>query len=245
MRILPAIDLLGGKCVRLTQGDYNRVTTYSDDPAEMARYWESLGAEGLHLVDLDGAKAGKPVNLDAIRHIVDAVGIPTEIGGGIRSVQTAQEYLDLGITQIIFGTAAIENPDLVLAAADLFPERVLVGLDVKDGKPAVKGWLETADLDPVELAIRFAAMGAAGVIYTDISRDGALKGANVEGLRAFASAVELPVTASGGVTSVDDIRAIAALGGLGVTGVIIGKALYDGAIRLEDAVAAAAEVEQL
>jgi len=239
MRILPAIDLLGGKCVRLRQGNYGDVTEYSDDPVAMARKWAGLGAHGLHLVDLDGAKEGRPVNRDAIRAIAGAVDIPIEIGGGIRTVQTVSDYLDLGAAQVILGTAAVQNPDLALAAADLFPDRVLVGLDVKDGRPATRGWTQTESLDPVELAETFAAMGVAGIIYTDISRDGMLAGANIEGLRAFAEKIDLPVTASGGVTSVEDVRAICALEPSGVTAMIIGKALYDGRLGLAEALAAA------
>ena len=236
IRLLPAIDLLDGMVVRLKKGDYGQKTVYSDDPASFARKWSDSGADAIHLVDLDGAKAGKPVNKDAIRAIVRSADIPVEIGGGIRSVQTITEYLDLGIYQVILGTAAIEQPDLVLAAADLYPDRILVGIDVKDGKPATKGWLETSEDDPVELAGKFAAMGAAGIIYTDISRDGALVGANIEGLKAFASAVDIPVTASGGVTDANDVRAIAQLAPFGVTGMIIGKALYEGNLSIEEAV---------
>jgi phosphoribosylformimino-5-aminoimidazole carboxamide ribotide isomerase len=236
IRLLPAIDLLDGMVVRLKKGDYGQKTVYSDDPASFARKWSDSGADAIHLVDLDGAKAGRPVNKDAIRAIVRSADIPVEIGGGIRSVQTITEYLDLGVYQVILGTSAIEQPDLVLAAADLYPDRILVGIDVKDGKPATKGWLETSEDDPVELAGKFAAMGAAGIIYTDISRDGALVGANIEGLKAFASAVDIPVTASGGVTDANDVRAIAQLAPFGVTGMIIGKALYEGNLSLEEAV---------
>lgn len=237
VRLLPAIDLLDGMVVRLKKGDYGQKTVYSDDPASFARKWSDSGADAIHLVDLDGAKAGRPVNKDAIRAIVREADIPVEIGGGIRTVQTVEEYFDLGVYQVILGTAAFENPDLVLAAADLYPDRILVGMDVKDGKPATKGWLETVDNDPVELAEKFAAMGAAGIIYTDISRDGALVGANVEGLKTFASAVDIPVTASGGVTDIRDVKAIAALEQFGVTGMIIGKAIYEGTLSLEEAVA--------
>jgi len=238
MRILPAIDLLDGKCVRLRQGRFDDVTVYSADPAEMAAKWRDMGAEGLHLVDLDGAREGRPVNRETIKTIVDTAEMPIEIGGGVRSVQVVSEYLDLGASQAILGTAAIENPDLVMAAADLFPDRILVGLDVKDGKPATKGWLETVSDDPVELARKFADMGAAGIIYTDISRDGMLEGANIDGLRHFAEQLDIPVTASGGVTSVDDVRAIASLEPVGVSSIIIGKALYDGALDLEEALRA-------
>lgn len=232
MRILPAIDLMDGKVVRLRKGEFTEKIVYSDDPAGMAKKFVDMGAEGLHLVDLDGAKAGYPVNRDAIRAIVNAADVPVEIGGGIRSVQTVSDYLDLGVAQVILGTAAIEHPDLVLAAADLFPDRILVGIDVKDGKPATKGWLETVDADPVTLTERFAAMGAAGIIYTDISRDGMLAGPNLEGLKQFAQAIDLPVTASGGVTSLDDVRAICELEQYGVDSMIIGKAIYDGALDL-------------
>ena len=237
VRLLPAIDLLDGMVVRLKKGDYGQKTVYSDDPASFARKWSDSGADAIHLVDLDGAKVGRPVNKDAIRAIVREADIPVEIGGGIRTVQTVTEYLDLGVYQVILGTAAFENPDLVLAAADLYPDRILVGMYVKDGKPATKGWLETVEDDPVLLTEKFAAMGAAGIIYTDISRDGALVGANVEGLKTFASAVDIPVTASGGVTDIRDVKAIAELEKFGVTGMIIGKAIYEGTLSLDEAVA--------
>jgi phosphoribosylformimino-5-aminoimidazole carboxamide ribotide isomerase len=237
VRLLPAIDLLDGMVVRLKKGDYGQKTVYSDDPASFARKWSDSGADAIHLVDLDGAKAGRPVNKDAIRAIVRSADIPVEIGGGIRTIQTVTEYFDLGIYQVILGTSAFENPDLVLACADLYPDRILVGMDVKDGKPATKGWLETVDDDPVLLAEKFTAMGAAGIIFTDISRDGALVGANIEGLKAFASAVDIPVTASGGVTDIRDVKAIAELEKYGVTGMIIGKAIYEGTLSLEEAVA--------
>jgi len=239
MIILPAIDLMGGKVVRLRKGAFEDKVVYSDNPSDMAAQFAEMGAEGLHLVDLDGAKEGKPVNKAQIKAIVDEAGVPVEIGGGVRSVQTVSEYLDLGVSQVILGTAAIENPDFVLAAADLFPDRILVGIDVKDGRPATRGWLETVDDDPVTLAERFAAMGAAGIIYTDISRDGMLEGANVEGLKAFAQAVDLPVTASGGVTTIDDVRAIMGLESYGVTSMIIGKAIYDKTLDLAEALALA------
>lgn len=239
MRILPAIDLLGGKCVRLIKGDYERVTVYSGSPGQMAKKWAGMGAEGLHVVDLDGAREGAPVNREAIRAIADEGGVPIEIGGGVRSVQTASDYLDLGASQVILGTAAIEDPNLVLAAADLFPERILVSVDVKDGKPATRGWIETVEDDPVALAEKFASMGAAGIVYTDISRDGMLAGPNLAGLRRFAESLDIPIVASGGVTTAEDIRAIKELEPLGVSSAIIGKALYDGAISLPDALAAA------
>ena len=235
MRILPAIDLMDGKVVRLRRGAFEEKVIYSDNPAEMAMKWADMGAEGLHLVDLDGAREGRPVNKSSIRDIVDSAGIPVEIGGGVRSVQTVSEYLDLGASHVILGTAAIENPDFALAAADLYPERILVGIDVKDGCPATRGWVETVDQDPVALAERFASMGVTGIVYTDISRDGMLSGANVEGLKSFAEAIDLPVTASGGVTTIEDVRAILELEPYGVESIIIGKAIYDETLDLAEA----------
>lgn len=238
MRILPAIDLMDGQVVRLRKGAYADKTVYSNDPAAFAKKWTELGADGIHVVDLDGAKAGAPVNKKAIKAIVDATNAPVQIGGGVRSVSTVGEYIDLGVSQVILGTAAISNPDIVLAASDLYPESILVGIDIKNGRPATKGWTETVDEDPVALTERFAAMGAAGVIYTDISRDGMLSGANVEGLKSFAKAVDLPVVASGGVTSLADVKAISALEQYGVYAMIIGKALYDGKLELAEVVSA-------
>ena len=236
MILLPAIDLMDGQVVRLVRGDYDQKTVYSDDPAATAKKFADMGAEMIHLVDLDGAKSGHPVNKDAIKAIVDAAGIPVEVGGGIRTIDTIQEYFDLGASQIVLGTAAIKNPDFVLSAADLFPDRIFVGIDVKDGKPATRGWLDTVDADPITLARKFATMGAGGIVYTDISRDGMLQGANIEGLKEFAEAIDIPVTASGGVTTIDDIKAIAGLQQYGVLAVIVGKAIYDGTIDLAEAI---------
>jgi phosphoribosylformimino-5-aminoimidazole carboxamide ribotide isomerase len=241
MKILPAIDLMEGKVVRLRKGDYADKTVFSDNPAAVARTFADAGAEMIHLVDLDGAKAGRPINIDAIRAISDAAQLPIEVGGGIRSIETIAAYLDLGATQVVLGTVAIENPDFVLAAADLFPDRIWVGLDCKDGKPATKGWVETVDVDPIELAERYAAMGAAGIVYTDIAKDGMMEGPNLAGLKAFAEGVSLPVIASGGVSSVADVAAIAGLGVANIAGAIVGRAIYDGAIDLKEAIAAARE----
>ena len=235
MIIYPAIDILGGKCVRLRQGDYDEVVEYSDDPVEMAYRWVDEGAQALHLVDLDGARAGITINNDIIEKIAKTCGAPVQVGGGIRTVEAAATYLDLGVEKVIFGTVSIENPLIVMAAASQFPGRVMVGLDIKSGKPATKGWLETADLNPIDLGKRFSEMGVAGIIYTDISRDGMLIGANVEGVRHFANNVDLPVIVSGGVTSLDDVIAVKKLAEYGVIGMIIGKALYDGALSLKEA----------
>ncbi len=241
MIILPAIDMIDGKVVRLTKGDYSQKTVYGDDPAKVAESFCDKGAEMIHLVDLDGAKAGYPVNTEQIKDICRRADAPVEVGGGIRNLETIQKYFDLGVAQVVLGTAAIENPDFVLSASDLFPDRILVGIDIKDGKPATKGWLETVDIDPIKLANRFADMGASGVIFTDISRDGMNEGANVTGLRDFAKNVDLPVTASGGVTTLDDIRAISKLSQFGVTSAIVGKAIYDGKIDLAEAIKVARE----
>jgi len=241
MIIYPAIDLLGGKCVRLRQGDYDDITEYSSNPVEMALRWAQQGAQALHIVDLDGARSGARVNDAVIAQIAREVKIPIQVGGGIRTVETAAKYLDLGVARVIFGTAAVENPLIVMAAADQFPGRALVGIDVKAGKPATRGWKETSSIDPIELGKRFAELGAAGIIYTDISRDGMLKGVNLEGVRHFATNVNIPVIVSGGVTTTDDVRNVTAMAPLGVAGMIIGKALYDGALDLKAALAIAAQ----
>jgi phosphoribosylformimino-5-aminoimidazole carboxamide ribotide isomerase len=235
MLILPAIDLLGGKCVRLRQGDYDDVVEYSSDPVEVAWRWADEGAQAIHIVDLDGARSGMRMNNDVIAQIAKELKIPIQVGGGVRTAEAAAEYLDLGVERVIFGTAAVENPLIVMAAADQYPGRVLVGIDVKAGKPATKGWRETVSLDPIELGKRFAEMGAAGIIYTDISRDGMMKGVNLEGVRHFATNVNLPVIVSGGVTTLDDVRNVLALASIGVSGMVIGKALYDGALDLKAA----------
>ncbi|MDH4182631.1 MAG: 1-(5-phosphoribosyl)-5-[(5-phosphoribosylamino)methylideneamino]imidazole-4-carboxamide isomerase [Nitrospinota bacterium] len=241
MLILPAIDILDGKCVRLRQGDYDEVVEYSTDPVKMAMRWVEQGAQALHLVDLDGARAGAPINKGIIEKIAKASGVPVQVGGGIRTVETAAAYLEAGAAKVIFGTAAIENPLIVMAASDQFPGRVMVGLDVKNGKPATKGWKESSTQNPIDLAKRFAEMGAAGIIYTDISRDGMLKGVNLEGVRHFTTNVTLPVIVSGGVATMADVSDVLELAPLGVSGLIIGKALYDGAVDLKQALAVAGQ----
>ncbi|MDH5510276.1 MAG: 1-(5-phosphoribosyl)-5-[(5-phosphoribosylamino)methylideneamino]imidazole-4-carboxamide isomerase [Nitrospinota bacterium] len=235
MIIYPAIDILDGKCVRLRQGDYDEVVQYSDDPVDMAYRWVDGGAKALHLVDLDGARAGFPINNDIIATISRTVGVPVQVGGGIRNVEAAAAYLDLGVDKVIFGTAAIENPLIIMAAADQYPGRIMVGLDIKSGKPATKGWLETAELNPIDLAKRFSEMGVAGIIYTDISRDGMLQGVNIQAVKHFADNVDLPIIVSGGVTNLDDVRDVMELVEHGVMGLIIGKALYAGELKLKDA----------
>ncbi len=239
MVIIPAIDLKGGKCVRLLQGDFERVTVYSDHPVEMAKAWREKGAERLHLVDLDGSIAGNPRNVAIISQIVKSVGVPVEIGGGIRDISTIQRYLDMGVQWVILGTAALKDRSFVYNACDLFPGHVILGIDANNGKVAVEGWTEQSAITALELAISYENRGIAAVIYTDISRDGMQTGVNVEGTRVLAEAVDIPVIASGGVATLDDIKRLLPLEESGIAGVIIGKALYSGAIALEEAISLA------
>lgn len=237
MIVIPAIDLKEGKCVRLEQGLMDKDTVFCDNPAEQAREWERQGGELLHIVDLDGAFAGKPANKSAIEAIVKAVRIPTQLGGGIRDIETIKAYLDLGLSRVILGTAAQRNPKLVEEACKLFPGRIVVGIDAKNGLVAVQGWAEVTDVYAVDLARLFEGYGVTAVIYTDISRDGMMQGPNVEATRALAEAISIPVIASGGLSSLKDIENLMAVESAGVTGVITGKAIYTGAIKLAEAVA--------
>lgn len=237
MIVIPAIDLKEGKCVRLEQGLMDKDTVFCDNPAEQAREWERQGGELLHIVDLDGAFAGKPANKSAIEAIVKAVRIPTQLGGGIRDIETIKAYLDLGLSRVILGTAAQRNPKLVEEACKLFPGRIVVGIDAKNGLVAVQGWAEVTDVYAVDLARLFEGYGVTAVIYTDISRDGMMQGPNVEATRVLAEAISIPVIASGGVSSLKDIENLMAVESAGVTGVITGKAIYTGAIKLAEAVA--------
>jgi len=234
--VIPAIDLKGGKCVRLEQGLMERDTVFCDNPAEQAREWVRQGGELLHMVDLDGAFAGVPKNRDAIAAIVDSIAIPTQLGGGIRDISTIEAYLSLGVGRIILGTAAQRNPELVMEGCRLFPGRIAVGIDAKDGLVAVKGWAEVTDISAVDLARKFEGYGVATIIYTDISRDGMMSGPNIAATKALAEAVSIPVIASGGVSSLRDIENLMAIESSGVSGVITGKAIYTGAIRLAEAI---------
>ena len=236
MIVIPAIDLKEGRCVRLEQGLMDKDTVFCDNPAEQAREWERQGGELLHIVDLDGAFAGKPANKSAIEAIVKAVRIPTQLGGGIRDIETIKAYLDLGLSRVILGTAAQRNPKLVEEACKLFPGRIVVGIDAKNGLVAVQGWAEMTDVYAVDLARLFEGYGVTAIIYTDISRDGMMQGPNVEATRALAEAISIPVIASGGVSSLKDIENLMAVESAGVTGVITGKAIYTGAIKLAEAV---------
>jgi len=237
MIVIPAIDLKEGKCVRLEQGLMDKDTVFNDNPAAQARAWQDQGAELLHIVDLDGAFAGEPKNRGAIEAILAAITIPSQLGGGIRDIATIEAYLKLGLSRVIIGTAAQRNPELVKEACALFPGRIVVGIDARDGMVAVQGWAEVTDITAVDLARKFEDCGVAAIIYTDISRDGMLQGPNLEATKALAEAVSIPVIASGGVSSLDDIRNLMAIEASGVTGVITGKAVYTGAIKLAEAVA--------
>lgn len=236
MIVIPAIDLKEGNCVRLEQGEMNRDTVFSDNPAQQALKWQEAGAELLHLVDLDGAFAGIPKNKAAIEAIIKAIRIPAQLGGGIRDIATIEAYLSLGLSRVIIGTAAQRNPELVIEACQKFPGRIVVGIDAKNGMVAVQGWAELTDISAVDLARKFEDCGVAAIIYTDISRDGMMGGPNLEATRALAEAISIPVIASGGVSSLKDIENLMAIEASGVTGAITGKAIYTGAINLREAI---------
>lgn len=235
MVILPAIDLKGGKCVRLYQGDFNQSTVFSDYPEEMALKWQQQGAKHLHIVDLDGAKKGEPVNVFGIKKILDTVRIPIEVGGGIRTLENIEDLLDMGVERIILGSTAVSDPDLIREAAREFGEKVVVGIDAKQGLVAVDGWVNVSQLTALDLAIRVGDMGISTIIYTDIAKDGTLAGHNAEATAELARQAGVAVIASGGVASLDDIRALKAHESDGVEGVVIGRALYTGALELADA----------
>jgi len=231
--LIPAIDLLAGRCVRLAQGRYDQVTDYGGDPGAAARRFVSVGVGRLHAVDLDGAQAGEPGNRDALREIVAAAGsVPVQVGGGIRSVAIAEATLALGVERVIFGTVALRDPDLVREAARAFPGHVAVGIDAQQGRVAVSGWLETSETRAIDLARRFEDAGVAALVHTDIARDGMQTGPNLEATLEIARAVSIPVIASGGVGSLAHVEAAAAAGRAGVAGVIVGRALYSGALDL-------------
>jgi phosphoribosylformimino-5-aminoimidazole carboxamide ribotide isomerase len=239
MQIWPAIDLRGGRCVRLRQGDYQRETIYGDDPAGMARRFVTQGATCLHLVDLDGARDGSHANLAAVESIVNAVKIPCELGGGIRDDAAIERLLGLGLARLVVGTRALKEPEWFRAACRRFPGQLALGIDAKAGMVATDGWLETSTTSAVELARQFAGEPLAAIIYTDIAKDGMLQGPNVTAMAEMNAATEFDVVASGGVTTAEDVRRLAEIG---MSGCIIGRALYEGTLTLEDALAAAREV---
>jgi phosphoribosylformimino-5-aminoimidazole carboxamide ribotide isomerase len=236
MLIIPAIDLKGGKCVRLLRGDFGAETVYGDDPVAMGRRWAAAGARYLHVVDLDGAVQGELVNHAAIRGLCAALDMPIEVGGGVRTVERADELLDLGVDRVIFGTAALRQPEIVAEACRRFPGRIAVGIDARDGKVAIAGWLETSSTTAVDLARDAQEWGAARIIYTDISRDGTQEGVNVEATAALAASLDIPVTASGGVGTLDHILALRAHEAVGIDSVIVGRAIYTGAVDLAEAI---------
>jgi len=237
MLIIPAIDIKDGQCVRLKQGDMNDATVFSEDPVGMAKHWLAEGARRLHVVDLDGAAAGKPKNEALIQRIVQAVGesIPVQLGGGIRDLDTIERYIDLGITYVIIGTAAVKNPGFLQDACTAFPGHVIVGLDAKDGKVAVEGWSKMTGHDVTDLAKKFEDYGVESVIYTDIGRDGMLSGVNIDATVNLARALRIPVIASGGLTSLEDVKALCLVESEGITAVITGRAIYQGTIDFKKA----------
>jgi phosphoribosylformimino-5-aminoimidazole carboxamide ribotide isomerase len=237
MLIIPAIDLKNGQCVRLKQGLMDQATVFSEKPADMAAHWLAQGARRLHLVDLDGAFAGKPKNAGAIRAILDTVGdrIPVQLGGGIRDLDTIERCLDDGITYVIIGTAAVKNPGFLRDACVAFPGHIIVGLDAKDGKVATDGWSKLTGHEVVDLARKYEDYGVEAIIYTDIGRDGMLSGVNVEATVRLAQALSIPVIASGGLSSLDDVRALCAVAGEGIVGTIAGRAIYDGSLDFKTA----------
>ena len=238
MDVIPAIDLLGGQCVRLHQGDYNQVTTFNDDPVAQALSWQEQGATRLHLVDLDGARSGDAVNEAVVRRITEALAIPVQLGGGVRTAERVEAWLACGLDRVILGTVALEQPELVRQLARRHPGRIVVGIDARAGRVATRGWLEESTVQATALAASFADSGVAAIISTDIATDGTLAGPNLEALRAMAEASPIPLIASGGVGCLDDLLALLALEPLGVTGVIVGRALYDGRVSLAEALQA-------
>ena len=242
MTIFPAIDLRGGKCVRLFKGDFDQETVFSDQPAEVAQQWQAQGAQFLHLVDLDGARAGHSENLATVRNILRAVSIPVELGGGIRTLENIDEVLALGVRRVILGSVAVRDPELVAAACAKYGDRIVVGIDAKDGIVAVDGWGVSGDVDVITLAKRMKQAGVRTIIYTDISRDGTLAGVNVEATAKLARESGVHVVASGGVRDVRDIEALKPYEKDGIEGVIVGKSIYTGSLSLPEALAIAAEV---
>ncbi len=235
MIVIPAIDLKEGRCVRLRQGRMDQESVYSEDPVQMARHWESKGAERLHVVDLNGAVTGKPVHRSLVEEIAKSIRIPVEVGGGIRDLETIRTYLSSGVHWVILGTVAFQNPDLVKKASALFPGRIILSLDTKRGKVAIQGWNEIISLEMSDLAKRFEGVDLSAIIFTDIERDGMGTGLNWEMTKALADATSIPVIASGGISRIDEIRRLKEFEPAGIMGVIVGRALYTGQIDLEEA----------
>ena len=237
MIIFPAIDLKEGECVRLLRGDMAQATVFNDDPAAQARAFEADGFPWLHVVDLDGAFAGKPMNALAVERILAGVAMKVQLGGGIRDMKTVCGWLDKGVARIVIGTAAVRDPDFVREAARLYPQRIAVGIDARDGRVAIDGWAKTSDISAMELGRRFEESGVAAIVYTDISRDGAMQGLNIEATVALADAVSIPVIASGGLASIDDVKRLLQPDCARLAGAITGRALYDGRLDAREALA--------
>ncbi len=237
MNLFPAIDLKQGKCVRLVKGDMNQATVFNDSPGDQAKQFADAGCEWIHVVDLDGAFAGKPVNADAVKAIIVAAKGPVQLGGGIRDMAGIERWLTAGLARVILGTAAVKNPRLVTEACRAFPGKVAVGIDARNGMVATEGWAETSELSAVDLGKRFVDAGVAAIIHTDIDRDGVLAGANVAASAELARAVPIPVIVSGGVSSIADIKAVKAAANSGIAGVIAGRAIYEGRLDLREAIA--------
>ncbi|MBN1276923.1 MAG: 1-(5-phosphoribosyl)-5-[(5-phosphoribosylamino)methylideneamino]imidazole-4-carboxamide isomerase [Deltaproteobacteria bacterium] len=238
MLVIPAIDIKGGRCVRLRQGRMDDETIFSDVPEEMAIKWHEQGAERIHIVDLDGAIAGRAINRNVIKRITDIIPVPVELGGGVRDMATLEDYFDLGISYVILGTVAYKNPEFVIEACRTFPAKIIIGIDAKKDRVAVEGWTQDIELTTSELAKRFEGIGASAIIYTDISRDGMKTGPNIDATRALARAVEIPVIASGGISDISDVLNVLTLSKDGVIGMITGRALYEDSLNLESAIRA-------
>ena len=237
MIVIPAVDIKEGQCVRLIQGRKDSETVYSDNPAAMAKKWEASGAECLHVIDLDGAFEKKLRNSQAIESIVAEVSVPVQVGGGIRKIETVQYLLECGVSRVIIGTEAIRNPTFVEKCCKIFPGKIVVGIDARNGLVSIEGWTETTDVSAIELAKRFEDCGVSAINFTDIQRDGMLSGPNVSATADLARAVSVPIVASGGVSRIEDIERLLSISKLGIVGVIVGKALYSGDLDLSDAIA--------
>lgn len=241
IQIIPAIDIIEGRCVRLVQGRFDNKTVFSDEPAETAKRWENEGAPRIHVVDLDGARTGRPQNLEVVSKIVQSVNVPVQLGGGIRNIETAKTVLNTGVERVIIGTSAALNTDIALAMIESFGEHVIIGIDVLDGFVAVHGWQSHTKEDAFAFARKMETMGAKRIIFTDISRDGMLSGVNIAAIKQILDAVSIPVIASGGIGNLEDILKLAPLSSKGLEGVILGKALYTGAVNLTEAISAISE----
>ena len=235
MRIIPAVDIKEGRCVRLVQGKVDQETVYSNDPLSMANHWDEEGAQTIHVVDLDGAFQGSPINAEIVKNIIYSSSVDIQVGGGIRTLETIETYVKAGAYRIIIGTVAQQEPEFVEEACKRFPHKIIVGIDARDGLVAVKGWVEVSEQKATDLAQKLKGYGIAGFIFTDISRDGMLQGPNLESIKEFAESTQLPVIASGGVSRLEDIKNLAKLESYGIEGVIVGKALYDKTLTFKEA----------